>query len=384
MALDFPNSPTLGQLFTSGALTWRWDGAKWVAATLATGLYFPNKFINPFLEIDQANEGASVNVATTIYVVDGLGVGTASIGTVTGQRSTNAPTGYPNSVMFTVSAAAPVVAGTVLIISHKLEGDDIVDTGFGTANAQNVSVAFWLRASVAGIYSAALRNSASNRSYVFAVNISAANTWQLFTQVIPGDTSGTWVTSGNGFGMEFTISPAAGSTFQTATLNTWVTGNFIASSGALNSFTNTAGATFQVGPAGLWVAPAPQPLLRTSIQAELARCQRYYEKSYDLGAAIGALTPNGSWGIYVGAGVANATNAGGTTITYKGSKRATPTVAIYSTATGAAGKIRDVQAAADINANAGSGGAQGFFLYGSTVAAGNTNLQAHWTADARL
>jgi hypothetical protein len=28
-AIDFPNSPTLNQLFTSGQTTWIWDGSKW-------------------------------------------------------------------------------------------------------------------------------------------------------------------------------------------------------------------------------------------------------------------------------------------------------------------------------------------------------------------
>jgi hypothetical protein len=32
MALDFPNSPTVGQFFTSGGLSWQWDGAKWTQA----------------------------------------------------------------------------------------------------------------------------------------------------------------------------------------------------------------------------------------------------------------------------------------------------------------------------------------------------------------
>jgi hypothetical protein len=30
MALDFPASPTNGQTFTSGGVTWQWDGAKWI------------------------------------------------------------------------------------------------------------------------------------------------------------------------------------------------------------------------------------------------------------------------------------------------------------------------------------------------------------------
>jgi hypothetical protein len=40
-AIDFPNSPSLNQTFTSGVQTWRWDGVSWnlVIATVvgATG-----------------------------------------------------------------------------------------------------------------------------------------------------------------------------------------------------------------------------------------------------------------------------------------------------------------------------------------------------------
>lgn len=28
-AIDFPNSPTVGQLFSVGNTTWRWDGSFW-------------------------------------------------------------------------------------------------------------------------------------------------------------------------------------------------------------------------------------------------------------------------------------------------------------------------------------------------------------------
>ena len=29
-AVDFPNSPTLNQVFNSGGKSWRWDGTAWV------------------------------------------------------------------------------------------------------------------------------------------------------------------------------------------------------------------------------------------------------------------------------------------------------------------------------------------------------------------
>ena len=41
MAVDFPSSPTVGQTFTSGGVTWMWDGVKWTSTGAATGLYLP-------------------------------------------------------------------------------------------------------------------------------------------------------------------------------------------------------------------------------------------------------------------------------------------------------------------------------------------------------
>ena len=34
--IDFPASPTTGQIFTSGPASWRWDGTKWVAQGAAS------------------------------------------------------------------------------------------------------------------------------------------------------------------------------------------------------------------------------------------------------------------------------------------------------------------------------------------------------------
>jgi len=36
--IDFPNSPTVGQVFTSASESWVWDGTKWAAAGSGTGV----------------------------------------------------------------------------------------------------------------------------------------------------------------------------------------------------------------------------------------------------------------------------------------------------------------------------------------------------------
>lgn len=39
--IDFPSNPSVGQVFTVGAISWTWDGVKWVAAGTGPGVYLP-------------------------------------------------------------------------------------------------------------------------------------------------------------------------------------------------------------------------------------------------------------------------------------------------------------------------------------------------------
>jgi hypothetical protein len=41
MPLDFPNSPTNGQIFNAGSVSWVWDGIKWISTQNAGGPFLP-------------------------------------------------------------------------------------------------------------------------------------------------------------------------------------------------------------------------------------------------------------------------------------------------------------------------------------------------------
>jgi hypothetical protein len=55
MALDFPNSPTGGQVYTSAGLSWVWDGAKWVTGT--TGFVEPMLLVNNSIALPAGYRG---------------------------------------------------------------------------------------------------------------------------------------------------------------------------------------------------------------------------------------------------------------------------------------------------------------------------------------
>jgi len=47
MAIDFPNSPSLNQVFTSGSTSWQWNGSRWNVVRIATGPTGPTGATGP-------------------------------------------------------------------------------------------------------------------------------------------------------------------------------------------------------------------------------------------------------------------------------------------------------------------------------------------------
>jgi hypothetical protein len=389
--IDFPNNPVVGQVYASGLGQWQWDGTKWnaIGAYYAPTVANPNKLLNPFLEIDQANEGAARTGSG--YAIDGFRLNAASsTGVYIAGRggAGTGPPGFPAFCLYTQTntVATSVAAGDNLGLYQTLEADDIYDTGFGTSAAQPLTVSFWAYCTIAGTYYFNLANAAANRSYPAPFTLTAANTWQFFTITIPGDIAGTWVTSGNAAGMVAWWTLGAGTTFQTPTLNAWQSGNFFAGTGISNAVMTTAGAQFRLGPCKLEVGPSATPNLRTSISHELSRCQRYYEKSYDPGQALGMTgTGNWLWNYLVPSAVTQGPGIGGSFM-FKVTKRAQPSVSIYSPNSGVNGKLYDRMDNTDITANIIAVGASSVSWYGACSSATQSNVQfgGHFVADARL
>ncbi len=343
-----------------------------------------NRWINGALAISQQNINAS---ATTdaYYVADQLSVHrVTSAGTITVQRvQAVTPGGAADRARVTITTAdASLAAGEYLYARTRLEGQSVADFRWGSASARQAILRFLFKGP-AGTYAVRLTNSAKNRSYVATFSPAAANTDQIIELVIPGDTSGTWLTT-NGIGIEICIVLACGSTFQGST--GWQAGDILGTSGVSNGM-GTGSAVFELGEFGFYIDPdaiGSAPLWELpDFASELARCQRYYEKSYALDTAPGALTQTGATGLFC-VGGSSAAYLAGVTIPWKVQKRVAPTVTTYSFATGASGKIRDIMNLADVNASLESYEYQALMWATNSTAAGGYNFQWHWTADARL
>jgi hypothetical protein len=259
--------------------------ARSVSSTGEVPFNYRNRIINPAMQISQERGTALVDVTTgNAYSVDQwlANIIPTPGGTLRVQQVASAtPGGSPFRLRLTAQAAdASIAAGDTYAILQFIEGHMIADARFGTASARQIVIRFGVRSSLAGTFGVSLRNGAANRSYVTTITIAGGeiNTDLVRTVVIPGDTSGTWLTD-TGIGLTLSIALALGTTYQT-TAGSWQAGNFYTTSAQTN-FMGTASATFELFDVGLYVdalniGAAPSWEL-PAWDADLRACQRYYE-----------------------------------------------------------------------------------------------------------
>jgi len=259
--------------------------------TAATGFGFKNRIINGAMVIDQRNAGASVTPTNGQYSVDRFACNLSAASKYSAQQSSVAPAGFTNSLLITSLSSYSVGVNDYFLIRQSIEGLNCADLGWGTANAQTVTVSFWVRSSLTGTFGGALENSASNRCYPFSYTINSANTWEQKTLTIAGDTTGTWLTT-NGIGIKVTFSLGMGSNLS-GTAGAWVGSEKISATGA-TSVVGTNGATFYITGVQLEKGTAASPFENRLYGTELQLCQRYYQTTGVV--SVSAYADNGIMG----------------------------------------------------------------------------------------
>ena len=311
----------------TGEVTARVNGSDVFNASSSFG--FKNRIINGAMVIDQRNAGASVTPTASAYTLDRWNAAVSQSSKFSVQQSSTSTTGFKNSLLITSLSAYSVLAGDYFDIDQRIEGFNVADLEWGTANAQTVTLSFWVRSSLTGTFGGSLQNSAGNRSYPFTYTISSANTFEQKTITITGDTTGTWLTT-NGIGLRVSFGIGVGSTYS-GTAGSWSANNYLSATGA-TSVVGTNGATFYITGVQLEKGSTATSFDYRPYGTELQLCQRYFE----------TLTSVGGSSAYVNFlnGGANATTQARFVYNYQVQKRSYPSVTFttasgFSTQTGA-------------------------------------------------
>jgi hypothetical protein len=273
--------PTVTDYVTDGATAMR-SLAERVDAVVPSGMR--NMIINGDMAIDQRNNGTIVTGKTAdFFDVDRFVCSPNATGIFSAQQTVNTSLAgsqlpaFTNSLGLTVTTAKAVVATSdVYGIRHRIEGFNTAHLGWGTASAKSVTLSFWVRSSITGIYSVGFFNASANRSYVANYTIGSASTWEYKTITLTGDITGTWA-RGNTVGIEIFWDLGSGSTYET-TAGAWTAGIFIRTSTSTRWISN-AGATFYMTGAQLEVGSVATPFEQNPVSVNLALCQRYYEQA---------------------------------------------------------------------------------------------------------
>jgi hypothetical protein len=251
---------------------------------------FKNRIINGAMVIDQRNAGAAVSPAVDgTYYLDRWRTTLSVAGKYSIQQNAGAvtpPAGFTNYLGITSLSAYTVGAGEIFMVQQRIEGYNVADLGFGTANAQPVTFSFWVRSSLTGTFGGSLSNGVV--SYPFTYTISSANTWEQKSVTVVGSTTGTWNTT-NSFGLICAFGLGVGSTYS-GTAGSWAGSIYYSATGA-TSVVGTSGATFYITGVQLEKGSTATSFDYRDYGTELVRCQRYFANivvpSGQFGAATG-------------------------------------------------------------------------------------------------
>lgn len=341
-AITIPSAPTSSlQVANKGYV----DGR--VGDTGSSG--FRNRVINGSMAIDQRNEGASQTFTAggaLAYSVDRF-YGYCTGANITGQRVS--VSGAPR-YRFTGAAS-----NTAVGFGTRLEAGDTYDLAGQTAT---LSVKL---------------SSSSLTSITWSAYY--ANTADTFGTL--ASPTRTLIATGS-FTISSTESTQTASMSVSASATTGI--EIVLTGGAL-----LGTQTLTIGDMQLELGGAASPFERLPRSVEIAKCQRYYEKSYDTGTAPGTSTDNGLL-----FGPASDTAAGqyaGISTTFRQDKRTSPTIVLYDRAgsssrnsTYSSSTLTRTDNRTDLGSIFTSTGVLSVFV----LAPANTFGAVHWTASSEL
>jgi hypothetical protein len=363
------------------------SGTKLNGTALTDTFSTPNLIINGDMRI--AARGTVTGVTTSVYGgPDRFKMLLNTCGTWTVEQAADGPDGFADSLKLTATTAdaSPAVSDYALLYQH-IEGQNLQHIKKGLAAAESLTVQFWVKSSLTGNLQVNIRDTDNSRIIGTTVTVSVANTWEYKTATFAGDTTGA-LNNDNGGSLLVEWFLGGGTDFTSGAVPTSWEANANTDRGAGDTLNvvGTSSATFQLTGVKLEVGSTATAFVPDDYSTALAKCQRYYEKSYNAGVTPGS----SSLGSFFGGQIENSSINGDKLPgpNFKVSKRTAPTVVTYGTS----GTVATFSNGGGIDLAAGSctvnlTGTEAFVPYqasGGTITTTNRACWYHWTADAEL
>ena len=257
-----------------------------------------NLIINGAMNVAQRDTQVTSVTTGGYRTCDRFHLNVTTLGTWTVDQSTDAPDGFSNSFKATCTTAdASPAAGDAVLLSQRIEAQNLQHLKFGTSAAESLTLSFYVKSNKTGAASVDMyQPDASNRQISKSYTINSANTWEYKTITFPSDTSGV-INNDNGIGLFVEWWLNSGSDYNSGSLQTtWGAldqtsrnASNLGVGGAVSDYFSITGIQLEVG-------TVATPFENRSYGDELARCQRYFHKSFqqdtapaqNVGNSIGA------------------------------------------------------------------------------------------------
>ena len=267
--------------------------------------------VNPSVVADQVFSGRRLNINGDMRVAqrgtktsmqsgyggcDRIRLLSNALGVYTLSQSDTSPNNFGQSFKLTTTTAntSPGVDAYAML-QYKFEGHDLQSLKWGTADAEQITVSFWVYTNKTGTYNLEMyaydntSNYQANKQYT----VSASNTWEKKVITFPSGNNAS-IPDDNTAALNFNFWLGAGSNYTSGSAGD---GNFHSTdanraAGNVNIADSTSNA-FRI--TGLQIETGTQatPFEYRSIAEELALCQRYCQKYGPYGTNSFPFGPSG-------------------------------------------------------------------------------------------
>ena len=240
-----------------------------------------NIIINGAMQVAQrgtSQAGITVSANEGYTTVDRFGVfGAAHAGVLTAAQVADGPSGFANCLKLTCTTAdTSTAAGELQHLETRFEGQDVQQIKKGTADAEKVTVSFYVKGDANATYQLELQDQDNSRFNAQTFAVTTDWTRVVLTYAADVDDGSSPFDDDNALSLRLVFWFNAGSTYTggTFTSNTWhETAN--QRCGAITNFFDSTDRRFFITGLQMEVGSQATPFEHRSFGEELALCQRY-------------------------------------------------------------------------------------------------------------
>ena len=239
-----------------------------------------NVIINGAMNVSaRGTSSTGIGASSGYFTVDRFSIySSGTAGRLTMTQDSSAPSGFANSIKLDCTTAdTSIASGEYLILTQRIEGQNLQSFAKGTSDAKPFAVSFYVKGNASATYVAELMDNDNSRQV--GKTFTVGTDWTRVELSFPADTTGAFDDDANA-SLDLSIWLHAGSTFTSGTLQTsW--GSFDNSKrvgSGTSSFFSSTDNTFFITGVQLEVGQNATEFEHEPITVTENKCFRYFEQ----------------------------------------------------------------------------------------------------------